>query len=203
MSHLQSWWRQRRFPVRQLAVPRLIKHLERYLGPIEEGWASDVDGKSLGFQVTRFSPESLAGCSAYSTLGLSQYELVSRTSSRRIRQELVMLVSDRGRSLPVAGLLQQVGTELIEAGSALLRGDVIGPRGRLFDRSQMEALYAAIPVYLPDGFGQVDDIVIVWLVPVSRPEADFVSTSGWPKFEERLIDVDPDLTDVHRRSIFV
>jgi hypothetical protein len=66
----------------------------------------------------------------------------------------------------------------------------------------MEALYAAVPVYLPDEFGQFGDVVIVWLVPVSRSEADFVFVRGWPAFEERLIDIDPDLTDVDRLPLF-
>lgn len=68
--------------------------------------------------------------------------------------------------------------------------------------SKMEALYAAIPVYLPNDFGQFDDVVITWLVPVSRSEAEFVAARGWPAFEERMIDVDPDLTDVDRIPIF-
>ena len=183
-------------------MSRLIEHLERFLGPIEEGWSTDADGGPQAFQVVRFSPEALPQCSVYVTVGLSRHDLTSRTSSRRVTQELVAIVSDEFRPGPIPGVLQQVGEELIRSGSALLRGDVVGPRARLVEGSEMEALYAAIPVYLPDGFGQVDDIVMVWTVPISRQEAEFVAANGWPLFEERLIDVDPDLTDLHRRSMF-
>lgn len=183
-------------------MSRLIDHLERFLGPIEEGWSTDADGRPQAFQVVRFSPDVLPQCSVYVTVGLGRHDLASRTSSRRIKQELVAIVSDEFRPGPIPGVLQQVGAELIRSGSAVLRGDVVGPRGRLVDGSEMEGLYAAIPVYLPDGFGQVDDIVMVWAVPISRQEAEFVSAKGWQLFEERLVDVDPDLTDLQRRSMF-
>lgn len=180
----------------------LVEHLESYLGEVEVGWSKDADGFALPFQVVRFAPGVLLGCVVFSTVGLSTTELPSRRSGKAVRHELVMVVPERLCEGPVPGLLQQVGLDVLRSGSALLRGDVIGPRGALFARSQMEALYAAIPVYLPDGFGQFEDVAIVWLVPISRSEAEFVAKRGWPAFEERLIDVDPDLTDVDRLPMF-
>lgn len=180
----------------------LIGHFERYLGEIEIGWSKDADGFELPFQVVRFAPGALSGCVVFSTLGLSSTVLPSRRSGKPVRHEFMMIVPERFREGPVPGLLQQVGLDVLASGSALLRGDVLGPHGSLLAMSKMEALYAAIPVYLPDEFGQVDDVVIVWLVPVSRSEADFVAARGWPAFEERLIDVDPDLTDVDRVPMF-
>jgi hypothetical protein len=182
-------------------MPDLVEHLERFLGPIEAGWSVDADGASVPFQVVRCPAPSLAGCVAFSTLGLSTTALVSGTSGRPIRQELVMLLGDRWRDGPAPGLLQQVGRELLGSGSALLRGEVIGPRGPLVPSSRMEALYAAIPVYLPDAFGQVDGVVFAWLVPISLAEAALVSREGWETFEDRLIAVDPDLTDLARSSV--
>ena len=181
----------------------LVDHLEGYLGEVEVGWSKDADGEKLSFQVVRFSPDAFPGYVVFSTLGLSSSALASRRSGVPIRHEFMMMLPERLRDGPVPGLLQQVGLEVLASKSALLRGDVLGPRGPLFAMSEMEALYAAIPVYMPDGFGQWEDIVIVWLVPISRAEAEFVSSRGWPLFEERLIDVDPDLTDVDRVSMFV
>ncbi len=181
-----------------MVTPGLVGHLERFLGEIELGWSKDADGFNLPFQVVRFTPGVLSGCSVFSTLGLSSTPLPSRRSGKPVRHEFMMIVPERLREGPVPGLLQQVGLDVLASGSALLRGDVVGPRGPLFSMSTMEALYAAIPVYLPDEFGQFENVVIVWLVPVSRSEADFVASRGWPAFEDRLVDVDPDLTDVDR-----
>jgi hypothetical protein len=48
----------------------------------------------------------------------------------------------------------------------------------------MEAVYAAIPVYLADQFavyeGDEKPVVIVWLVPISATEASYVRRYGWP-----------------------
>jgi hypothetical protein len=48
-----------------------------------------------------------------------------------------------------AGILFQVAAALIASGRALLRGEVIGPRGPLFGSGPMIALYAIAPGYLP------------------------------------------------------
>jgi hypothetical protein len=183
-------------------VAGLIDHLESYLGEIEVGRSKDADGRKLPFQVVRFSPDAFPGYVVFSTLGWSSTALASRRSGARIRHEFMTMVSERLREGPVPGLLQQVGLEALASKSALLRGNVVGPRGPLFAMSEMEARHAVIPVYLPDEFGQWDDVVIVWLVPISRSEAEFVSSRGWPLFEERLVDVDPDLTDVDRAPLF-
>jgi hypothetical protein len=180
----------------------LVEHLESFLGEIEVGWSKDADGFELPFQVVRFTPGALSGCVVFSTLGLSVTSLPSRRSGERIRHEFIMIVPERLREGPVPGLLQQVGLDVLASGSAVLRGDVLGPRGPLFEMSMMEALYAAIPVYLPDEFGQFRDVVIAWLVPVARSEADYVAVHGWGAFEERLIDVDPDLTAIDRIPMF-
>jgi len=44
-----------------------------------------------------------------------------------------------------AGVLLQVAAELVARNTALLGGEVIGPRGRLFDQGDMAALLAAAP----------------------------------------------------------
>ncbi len=104
-----------------------------------------------------------------------------------------------------AGLLQQIGMEALAADRPLLRGDVIGPRGELFAGSGLEAVYVAIPVYLPDEFAVCDEdgteIVIAWLVPISSSETQYVREHGWRAFEDRLVESDPDLTDVFRASL--
>ena len=182
-------------------MARVVDHLEQYLGEIEAGWSADADGRPVPFQVVRCPVPELAGCAAFSTLGLSAHPLTSRGSGRDVRLELVMLCHDTWRSGPAPSVLQQIGRELIASGSALLRGDVVGPRGALVEGSTLTALYVAIPVHLPDAFAQCDDVVFAWLAPISEREARHVHREGWSDFERLLIETDPDLTDWHRSSI--
>jgi hypothetical protein len=96
---------------------------------------------------------------------------------------------------------------MVERGWGLRRGEVIGPRGKLFEHGTTTALYAAAPVYLPDDFAECAEgnrtIVLVWLVPITDDEAEYVRTHGWNSFEDALVAEDPDLTVVDRPPISV
>jgi len=179
----------------------LIDHPEHYLGEIEAGWSQNADGNKMPFQVARFPWGSGSATVSFATVGLSRHPLRSG-SGKDIRHELLMIVPDGLRDGPIPGLLQQIGTEALAADKPLLRGDVIGPRGELIAGSMMEAVYAAIPVYLPDDFavykGEGEQVAVVWLVPISAREARYVKTRGWNEFEDLLVENDPDLTDVFR-----
>ena len=183
----------------------LIDHLERFLGPIELGWTHDADNVEMPFQVVRFGQGSGPGTVSFSTLGLSRYGLPSSTSGREIRHELLMIMPDSLRDGPVPSLLHQVGMDVLTTERPLLRGDVIGPKGPLVPGSSMEALYVGIPVYFPDEFGACQEdghsVVIAWLIPISAQEAAYVGRQGWEAFEDRLVEADPDLTDVYRASL--
>lgn len=72
--------------------------------------------------------------------------------------------------------------------------------------SRFAYLYAALPVYYDDDFNSVvvengDSVAIVWLVPITSGEAQFVAERGWEKFEQELIKRDPDLMDMNRETI--
>ena len=184
----------------------LVEHIEHHLGPIQEGWAEQSDGRELPFQVVRTLRGPLPGTDAYLTLGMSNSPLPSPRSDKRVRQELVMAVRATEISLGVPSVLQQVASEALSLGRPLLRGEVMGPRGAMFPGSEMEALYAAIPVYFADSFSSCDidglgTVVFCWLVPISREEAQFVRHCGWERFEDRLVEENPDLVDVFRRSM--
>ncbi|MCP2327024.1 hypothetical protein HDA40_005531 [Hamadaea flava] len=182
----------------------LVSHLENHLGLIKVGWNADADDTPMPFQVVRYVG-SVAGGIAFSTLGLSRRELLSDISGRRFRQELLMIAPHEAADY-VPALLQQVGLEAISGDRAFLRGRVLGPRGRLVPDTAMEALYTAMPVYLPEEFADtVDDsgneILIPWLVPITHAEAHLVFEEGWRKFEDKLADEDPDLVQWSRPSM--
>jgi hypothetical protein len=109
-------------------------------------------------------------------------------------------------STNVPSVLQQVGAELSRERRALLRGDVLGPRGPIFPKRELTALYGAIPVYFPESMQSVvvrmgEETVFVWLVPLHSNEAAAIVRKGWREFEERLAEVDPDLNDLDRPSV--
>ena len=116
-----------------------------------------------------------------------------------------MLVPKQLHEGSVVGIIQQAAMDALESGNAYLRGDIIGPRGPLLPRSKLEALYVSVPVYFPESFATVIDgshqIVLAWLVPISQRESAYVSSLGWSAFEDRLTELDPDLTDIYREPL--
>lgn len=176
----------------------LIEHLEARLGALTGGWKRD------GFQVGAYA--GAFGAKWFATAGLSRHPLHSRTSGRHLRQELIVGSYPSGPTEGLPHLLGQVAGELLASGQALLRGDVLGPRGPFAPGSAMEALYASSPSYFDAEFAvaEVDDgdrAAIVWLVPISAAEAAYVASHGWNAFEDELVRHDPDLLDVGRAGL--
>jgi hypothetical protein len=157
------------------------------------------------FQIVRLEAGPVSNSVTFSTLGLSNWPLKAPVSSKLIRHELVMLA--RNDSVPgnLPAILQQLAEEAIAQQAAYRRGDVVGPRGSLFDRSQLEAIYASNPVYFPSEFASVatetiGQVIFAWLVPITSREAAYVAANGWSSFEDRLVEAQPDLLDFHRLS---
>ncbi len=183
----------------------MVEHAERFLGPVQRGWSTDPDGGSMPFQIVEYEHGSDPESVAYSTLGLSRAGLVSPTSGREIRQELLMVLR---RSVPAdvaLSLLWQVGLTVLESGEALLRGHVVGPAGRLAPETDLTALYVTTPVYFPDELawfaGADGDVAVAWLVPIGTEEAQLVLERGWDRFEDLVEEQDPDLVDLQRPSM--
>jgi hypothetical protein len=184
-------------------MAKLVEHIERHLGLIQEGWAERADGVRLPFQVVRTQGGPLPDSCIYLTLGMSNSPLRSPRSEKLIRQELLMVVHSTAGHLGVPSVLQQVASEFLSRGRPALRGEVIGPRDAVFPGSKLESLYVAIPVYFPDSFHSCDveglgTVVFCWLVPIAPEEAQFVREFGWARFEAALAEKDPDLADVFR-----
>ena len=176
-----------------------IDHIESHLGPIQ-------DGARLrpGVQGVRFLDRPDRGATTFMTLGLSSHVLTQR-SGVGVRIEFVIACRDAFvQPFNPLSVLADVCSQVLPGHSAPARGTVYGPRGRFFRESEMEALYCASPVYFPENLckfgGYAEPFVLVWLVPITTPEAHYVGTNGWQSFEELLAHVDPDLLDLGRRS---
>jgi hypothetical protein len=179
----------------------LTDHLEQFLGPIQGGWSPDATG--VPFQVVWFRPPAFEGVVAYTTLGLSGHLL--HGPSRDARQELVLAVRGEFQSPQMASAVAELGAMVLDRHRPILRGEILPPRDPIFPGTSPTTFYAAPPVFLPDEFGEFPGsdpaTVLAWMVPVSTGEAELVASHGWPWFEQRLADDQPDLFDLRRSEI--
>jgi hypothetical protein len=183
-------------------MTNLIAHLESFLGEICGGNNGDATTPP-GVQVAWFGPDvPFRGATTLTTLGLSRQHLSGGSGPH---QELLLHLRTEPLPENAAGVLFQLAGEMIRKGWALDRCDVIGPRGPLFDGSAMSALYATLPLYMPEEFEVCEEpdrvISMIQLVPITAGEAAFGRARGGQAFEERLVAQDADLTDVDRASV--
>lgn len=182
----------------------LIDHFESALGPIRAGWTVDANGTRLPFQIARFEGGPIADMGTLVTLGYSDYRL--RLAHSRIRQELMIFARPQWIPTNLPGILQQVALKAIDADLAIGVSEVLERRGELIPGTGMVALYAISPVYFPDAFHVFsseshEDVFLIWLVPITRKEVEFVHAYGSEEFEAMLENVDPDLLDLSRESV--
>jgi hypothetical protein len=159
----------------------------------------------MHFQIAKFSPPGLPNVSAFATLGLGRHPLTAQRSGKTIHLELLLLTEDGAAERWIPSLLQQIGDTAIENRCALLRGDVLGPRGPVIPDAEMTAFYVTSPMYFPDDFATCTSdsspTVIAWLVPISSREADLIARIGWQAFEDILVSQNPPATNWHRQSL--
>lgn len=182
----------------------LIEHLEAYLGKIDIGW-KDADGTNWPFSLLRFTGGPVANTTTYTTLGLSDTPLRDH-SGKEIRHELMLMTRSAFGDRGTPGILHQVAMEAITQNRPYLCGDVIGPRGKLFTDTDMEALFVYLPVYFPDAFAWYEasngpGCVVAWLIPITHAEAHYVLEHGWKLFVDVLLRSNPDLIDMHRSTV--
>jgi hypothetical protein len=189
-------------------VDGIVQHMERYLGEAKGGWSTYENGQSAPFQVVQFGEvPGETGWTALATLGLNQYPTRSAKSGKDVRQELVLVLPTASAPGPFPSVLQQIGTQVVRSGDAVLRGEFLElePPGPFVPGSGLTAFYATFPSYLPDGFdtyrGPEFDVVFVWVIPIAPSELAFVKSAGWSKFEDLLVEQDPDLLDLHRSPL--
>ena len=184
----------------------VLERFEAELGQLAVGWSRNADGVQMPFQILRFDNAPSRGAATFATLGISSQLLQSEKSGREIRQEYLMTCLEEQRDWNIPAVLQQIGSESTRRRRAILRGEVLGPRGPLFPGSDVTALYAAIPVYFSDALHSVTvgvgkEVVLVWLLPLHTSEAAWIRRVGWRGFEERLAETHLDLCDLRRPAV--
>ncbi len=186
-------------------MKNLIDFYERYLGQIEYNWNSKEEDCIHNFEVVVIENTPFDEAATFATLGMSNKALYD-FKKVEFYQELVFVAKKNFGDENIPGILMQVADMVLNSGKLLFRGDLIGPAGPIFEDSDLEALYVTAPAYFDDDFQMVHlepnkDTIIVWLVPITKKEAEYVEKYGWEKFEDLLEEYDPDLTDFYRKSI--
>lgn len=186
----------------------VFDHLEAYAGEILHGSSDDGFGNKAPFQVVQTGGGPHFGTTTFSTLGLGRYPLpctMRNGSTKRIRHELIMVLPFDAVPPNAGSILQQVGMEALYNDRAYFPGDVIGPRGTLFEGYEPKALYVTGPVYFPPGFAMVHDeglgdVVMAWLVPMLDTEVAYRRDHGSDALDEKWEKDDPDLSDYRRTA---
>jgi hypothetical protein len=184
----------------------VLQHLESFLGKTVGGW-KDPAGETWPFHVLRFEGGPILNTVTYSTMGLSDTPLKCPNSGKQIRHELIFMARTAFGDRNVPALLHDIGLEAMSRGTPYLCGDVIGPRGKIFPDTELEAFFVYMPVYLPREFASChvfgEDVgrIFAWLIPITHQEAHIVFEKGWNTLAKILEEADPDLLDLFRRSV--
>jgi len=186
----------------------VIEHLESYVGEIAGGHSFLPDGSKAPFHVVQASDGPIPGLTTFATLGLCRFPLArlgACEDDHMVRQELVMVAPTDAVPANLPALVQQVGMGALARGAAFSNGEIIGPKGALFQGFEPTALVAAQPYCFPEGFAAVDDseerhVEFLWLVPLHTDEVTLIQSQGWEGFERFLAHESVYYTD-YRRSV--
>lgn len=183
-------------------VHPLITHIERSLGKIDKAWKDK--GEDLAISISTYKNQPCEGYTTLVSLGLSSHIL--KRGCREYRQELIFAIRNSIQYEDALDLLMGYAQFMVSKHQAMLRGEVIGPYAKpLLPGTRMMALYASCPVIFDDDLavfeGSDPPTVFVWMIPIYAEEAEFIANYGWSKFEDILVDKDPNLLDFHRESV--
>lgn len=169
-------------------VMRFINHIEKRLGEPSESW------KESGSQVyvNKYSEQPQGDLVTFLTIGLSGHDLKQESGSK-IRQELMITVSNNFEKLPIEDLLFVVAKDVLSAHQPLQRGQVITRSGTLLDGITCSALFCTVPGYFEPSFTTLPGLdgietVLVDLVPITTDEESLIEADGATNFENLLDD---------------
>ena len=184
---------------------RLVEeHLERWLGPVREVFASDEHGRPLQVPIGAVHDAPFEGAITLVTMGLSDYVLKQPEKSP-IRQELIFAFWSRFGFRNAPALLDHFASLAISRQRAFLRGEWDSYDAPIVDGTAMTALIIEPPLGYMKGLLQLtgaypEPVVVVSIIPLTQEEAEFRDAHGWPDLEDRLEDAAVDLLDLERAS---
>lgn len=184
-------------------IPPIIDFLECHLGEMAGGLIVDSP-RHQGVQVPRFESQPVQGAVSYVTTGLCKHVL-RRSDGDLVRLELLGCVWDRFRGAGFDSVLALIARDILEHHHAPRRGDVVRPRGPVVEGSCLEGVFWSDPGYHPEALEVLrfdgGEVRLLWAIPVSVSEVEFIEANGWRTFDELLRSRNPDLMDLHRDPV--
>lgn len=184
-------------------MPDIVKHLERFLGPIENGW-KDNDQQFSEIQIISFKNTPFESTYSFATLGVSNHVL-NLSTSKRVRQELLFASYDLDFENNIVSLLFSVSESIVQSHKALFRGQVVKIPPEAVQIFGFDGLYCSIPVFYDEDFYTYNEseppTVFVMLIPIYNAEINYINVNGWEKFEDLMEEKDPDLFSFNRTSL--
>lgn len=185
----------------QKVSKNLLNHVEENIGTIKEGWILPKQNKNI--QVVKIEPKDIPESNCFLSIGLSNTLYPLNRSEKKIRLELFLLLPNDHEPSYAPSIIEDAMIEMQISGKAFLRGDVIGPKGEIFENSKMTALYVAPPICFDEktaGFKIAkSEVIFMWLVPISTTESDYIKRNGWESFEDILENNEIDVLDIFRK----
>lgn len=183
----------------------LIEHMEKFLGRIRGGGPAGRTASGAVVSVAEYEPAVQNGPIHYSTIGLSKIGSDSDGQDGRALTEFLMSSSSREASSVMGSILAQVTKESLEDGRPPSLGDVLGPRGQMFEGSEMEAVYVRKPDHISESFCSFqvgeNEVQVLWLAPITKAEAQYIRLHGAIDFELLVQQEHPDFENVKRKSL--
>ncbi|QUJ67387.1 suppressor of fused domain protein [Photobacterium sp. GJ3] len=178
----------------------LIKHMEKHLGLIIQGWKDN----NSNYKVLLFNDTPVENVSTYVSLGLSEHSYCIGYENK-VKQELLFSCNSSVDPEIISSLLMSLCESVSESKKAVLRGEVVLLPEEITQRLGFQAIYFTMPAYFDEGFyeykGSKPSTVLVWAVPVFFEEYEYIINNGWEKFEDMLEELDPDLCSIKRESL--
>ena len=179
----------------QPAEAPITAHVEKYLGKVQEGWkpgGSNPEGGHIA--LVRWALEPEWQWVTVGTFGLSRLPLV-QDSGAELRQELLVCWPGEEMGDSLLSHLYAVAQTMATTGETLGRGDLLPvpaePALNSGGDEPFAAWFASVPYFLPREGVLCETVepplMLTWLVPVYRAEADFILQSGVEAFEEKMI----------------
>ncbi len=181
----------------------LKAHLDRFCGPRPDKLQLDEQSR---LRVVTFRDVPLEGLTSFFTIGLSGHTLTRPNSGTSIRQEILVCVDREFEDLPWQEPLAGIARAAADGHRALMRGEVLGPFGRIFPERvdiAAAAFVCSAPAFFPDEFFELDagqdSVLFVELIPVTDSEAKRIWGEGADWFFEDVDSGRLDILDLSRK----
>lgn len=180
----------------------LERHLLLHLGTPAEVYRHAADGSPLAVEIRRYVDRPQPRAVTYVTFGLHEPPL-SAKHGQPIRQELVFSHWSHNLGVDGPGMLHGIAVELRRRAQALLQGQALVQAS--WPGYRVDALYVTPPPYFPESFdlcpGTVPPTMLVGLLPIDAAERSYLEREGWSRFEDLLVERNPNLLDLSRASL--